>query len=76
MTRGDFQSQSDIDLMVIGDVSFAQTSTTLMPVQDQLKREINPNVYPVSEFKRKLAAGYHFLSSISCRYLTDRQYQW
>ena len=62
--RGDFQSQSDIDLMVIGDVSFEQISTVLMPVQDQLKREINPNVYPVSEFKRKLAKGHHFLSSI------------
>jgi len=62
--RGDFQSQSDIDLMVIGDVSFAQISAALMPLQDQLKREINPNVYPVSEFKRKLAEGHHFLSSI------------
>ena len=62
--RGDFQSQSDIDLMIIGDVSFEQISTALMPVQDQLNREINPNVYPVSEFKRKLAAGHHFLNSI------------
>lgn len=68
--RGDFQSQSDIDLMVIGDVSFEQISTALMPVQDQLNREINPNVYPVSEFKRKLAEGHHFLSSI----LSDKKF--
>lgn len=62
--RGDFRSQSDIDLMVIGDVSFEQISTALIPAQDQLNREINPNVYPVSEFKRKSAEGHHFLSSI------------
>ena len=62
--RGDFQSRSDIDLLVIGDVSFEQISTILMPMQDQLKREINPNVYPVSEFKRKLDEGHHFLNSI------------
>jgi hypothetical protein len=29
-----------------------------------LGREINPTVYPVSEFRSKLVAGNHFLRSV------------
>jgi predicted nucleotidyltransferase len=36
---------SDIDLMVIGDVSFTDLVVALYPAQDLLGREINPKVY-------------------------------
>lgn len=57
-------AESDVDIMVIGDVSFADVNQALRPVQEQLQREINPSVYPVAEFQTKLAGGHHFLGSV------------
>jgi len=56
---------SDVDLMVLGDVSFAEVVAALGPAQKTLRREINPTVYPVDEFTRKLSAGHHFLKSLA-----------
>ena len=49
--------------MVVGDASFADVNQVLRQAQEQLHREINPSVYPVAEFRTKLAGGHHFLSS-------------
>lgn len=56
--------QSDVDIMVIGDVPFADLVRVLHQAQDTLRREINPIVYPLEEFRRKLAAEQHFLKNI------------
>ena len=55
---------SDVDVMVIGEVSFTEVVEALTPAQEKLRREINPTVYPPEEFGKKLAAGHHFLSSV------------
>jgi len=57
-------AQSDVDIMVIGDVSFADVNRALRPAQEKLQRETNPSVYPVAEFQTKLAGGHHFLGSV------------
>jgi predicted nucleotidyltransferase len=58
------QANSDVDLMVIGKASFSEVVTALGPAQKTLRREINPTVFPVSEFRSKLAAKNHFLRSV------------
>ncbi len=58
------KSGSDVDLMVIGDVSFGDVVAALGAAQELLHREINPTVYSPAEFKRKLKARHHFLSSV------------
>ncbi|MEO8130915.1 MAG: nucleotidyltransferase domain-containing protein [Bryobacteraceae bacterium] len=55
---------SDVDLMVIGDLSLMDVVAALSDAQRELGREVNPNVYPRVEFCRKLAAGQHFLNSV------------
>ena len=57
-------ADSDVDLMVIGKVSFSDVVTALGPAQKTLRREINPTVFPISEFRAKLAAKNHFLRSV------------
>lgn len=47
---------SDIDLMVIGEATFAEVVQHLHPLQDVLGREINPKLYS-REAWRKLVAG-------------------
>lgn len=64
VARGDPKRASDIDVMVIGKVTLKDIVGTLGPLQEKLSREINPIVYPVSEFRAKLGAGDHFLKSI------------
>ena len=58
------RANSDVDLMVLGNAAFSDVVSALSPTQRALGREINPTVFPVSEFRSKLAAGNHFLRSV------------
>ena len=64
LSRGDENSRSDVDIMIVGDVTFAEVVESLSPVQQKINREINPTVYPGKEFQNKLAAGHHFIKSV------------
>jgi uncharacterized protein len=55
---------SDIDLMVVGDVSLLEVVTALRAAQRELAREVNPVVYPIAEFRRKLVQGQSFLARV------------
>lgn len=64
IASGQARAGSDVDMFVVGDVTLAEAASAIKSAQDRLDREINPSVYPVSEFRRKLAAGHHFLTSV------------
>ena len=64
VARGDERAGSDLDLMIIGEAKFADVVHALGNVRDGLRREINPNLYPEREFRRKLAAGEPFLKRV------------
>jgi len=55
---------SDIDVMVIGSVKFTEVAIELGNAQEKLRREVNPTVYSVKEFRAKLSAKHHFLTSV------------
>jgi len=63
--QGDEQAESDIDLMVIGDVSFNELVPLLKSAQELLAREINPTVYSRREYAKKLSAAHHFCTSVA-----------
>lgn len=67
VARGDERRASDVDVMVIGDASFAEVSQALGPAQDRLGREVNPTVYTPSELRKKFAARHHFVRSVAQR---------
>jgi predicted nucleotidyltransferase len=50
---GESHGRSDIDVMLIGSLSFADVVDALGDVQLTLRREVNPTVYPVTEFQAK-----------------------
>lgn len=64
VARGEERNKSDLDLMVIGDVSFTAVVEAVRNAESALRREINPTLYPPGEFRAKLAAGHHFLVSV------------
>lgn len=64
VARHQERANSDIDLMVLGDVPFSDVVSALGPAQRALGREINPTVFAVDEFRSKLASGNHFLRGL------------
>lgn len=64
VARGDERAGSDLDLMILGDASFAETVQALAGAREILRREINPNLYPLREFRKKVAAGDPFLKRV------------
>jgi len=58
------RSESDIDLIIVGDVSNSEVALALRPVQDRLGRQINLTRYTEREFVAKVSSGHHFLTSV------------
>jgi predicted nucleotidyltransferase len=56
--------RSDIDLMVVGRISFGDVVSLLGPAEEKLSREINPVVYPIAEYKRKVREDHHFVKTV------------
>jgi len=51
--------------MVVGEVSFADVVSALSESDSKLGRKVNPTVYGPREFREKLAAKNHFLSTVA-----------
>jgi uncharacterized protein len=64
VARHEEAADSDIDLMVVGDVGLDQVIARVAKAQTLLGREINPTVYSLREFRAKLTDGNHFLRSV------------
>jgi predicted nucleotidyltransferase len=64
MASGNEQSDSDVDLMVIGTIPPADLSLSLRSARDTLGRQINPTTYTPAEFNKKRAAKDHFLTQV------------
>ncbi|MBA5688995.1 nucleotidyltransferase domain-containing protein [Rugamonas apoptosis] len=57
VARGEASAHSDLDVLVLGDIAFAEVVEALHPAQEVVQREINPVVYRTDDFCAKLASG-------------------
>lgn len=64
LARGEETRSSDLDVLVVGDLTFAEVVSAISPLQETLSREINPSVYPLKEFRSKVSEGQHFISTV------------
>jgi len=64
VARHEERADSDVDLMVVGEVPFTEIVAAITSAQERLGREINPTVYPLAEFQSKLKAKNHFLKGV------------
>lgn len=62
--RGGVRRGSDIDLLVVGDASFEEVAAALAQAQSSIGRDVNPTVYPVREFRKKVHERHHFLTRV------------
>ncbi|MBM4031498.1 MAG: ArsR family transcriptional regulator [Planctomycetes bacterium] len=61
--KADTRPGSDVDVMIIGHVTFGEVVSALRKAQDTLAREVNPTVYPPEEFRQK-SVHQHFVRSV------------
>jgi predicted nucleotidyltransferase len=64
IARGTATTHSDIDLLVLGTVSFTDLASVMHPLQEILKREINPVLYSRQEFAARLARSDAFAAEL------------
>lgn len=58
------QAHSDIDLLVIGNVTLRQLTKLLSGLADKIGRELNPKIFSPEEFRRRKRSGDHFLKNV------------
>lgn len=56
--------KSDIDLMVIGGISFRKLTSVLKEAEGVLNRELNPTLFSLNEFKNRLKSDDHFIKTV------------
>jgi uncharacterized protein len=64
LARGRAGKESDIDLLVIGEVSFEDVVDKVSRAQEILRREINPMVMSPEEYRDRMSRSDHFLDTV------------
>ena len=64
VASGKATASSDIDLLMVGELSFVDAVKSLYPAQQQLGREINPKLYSVAEWQKALAEQSGFIREL------------
>ena len=55
---------SDIDLLVVGDITFGEVVDLIATAEGTLNRELNPVVYTLAEFNKRLSENHYFISDV------------
>lgn len=64
LARGGASKESDVDLLVVGDAAFGEVVANIARTQEILRREVNPVVMSLKEFRSRISKGDHFLKSL------------
>lgn len=62
IAKGTDTAKSDIDLMIVGeDLGYSEMMNLLIPVEAELQRPINPSIYSLQDFNKKIEDKNHFI---------------
>jgi predicted nucleotidyltransferase len=64
LATGRHTYSSDVDVMIIGDLALVDVVKALSPVQDELRREINPVVMTAKRFKAQWRKDDRFVKRV------------
>lgn len=62
--RGEENAGSDVDLLLIAEVSARKVAAVLGPVGREIGRELNTAVYQQAEFQERVERGDHFITEV------------
>ena len=61
---GKLTAESDVDLLVIGDIGLRGLLSLLTGISERIGREINPIMMSAREFGKRVAEGEHFITAV------------
>jgi len=64
IAHGEEKAGSDVDLMVIGQLGLRDLSRLLSGIEEKIGREVNPHIFHEAEFRKRVRAKEHFVSSV------------
>lgn len=64
LARQQERAESDVDVMIVGDVSLDEVLPLLAEVENTSGRAVNPTVFTETEFREKGKEGNHFVGSV------------
>ena len=64
VASGKVNAKSDIDLLLIGEVSYAEVVLLMHPLQEKLGREINPKIFAAKEWKKLMKDNGAFVHDV------------
>ncbi len=64
VARGEEGPRSDVDVLLVGEIGFAEVVRALHEAQARIGREINPVVLSPAEFRQKVSGGDAFLLEV------------
>lgn len=67
VASGKATESSDIDLLVIGEVSLSELVKAFFPAQTSLGREINPKLYSVKEWQAAIKDNSSFIQELTTK---------
>lgn len=67
VARGTQMPGSDVDLLVLGSASFGAVVQALFPLHQALGREVNPVVYTMAEFAKRIVQHDAFASDLMAK---------
>lgn len=56
--RNECEIESDIDLLVIGEIKLSEVIKLLKPIEDKIGKEINPVVWTIENLKKQKNSGF------------------
>ena len=56
--RGEHKEESDVDLLVIGDIKRIDFYKKIKPIEDKIKREINPSIWTTEDLTKQKNTGF------------------
>src|SRR5438876_11080071 len=64
IASGKARAESDVDLMIVGDVGLERIARLFQGIETRLGRQVNPTVYTVANFQQRLTEESHFLRTV------------
>lgn len=64
VARGEHRADSDVDLLLVGDVRLSELAIPLHEAEAALAMKVSPTLMTLAEFRKRYQTGDHFLNKV------------
>lgn len=70
LAKGSNHARSDVDLLIVGDLTLEQALAAIVPVEVRIGREVSVRIYSQEDFRTRREQGEHFITNVMSGPLT------